>query len=76
MKANEFDRKFDKSQSIIKHLDPSKSRHPNQEQKRISVNLPLWIIQPLDREAKRLGVPRQAIIRMWLAERLHASETV
>jgi hypothetical protein len=76
MKAKDLDKKFDDGESIVKHLDPSKSRHPNQEQKRIGFNLPLWMIQSLDKEAKRLGVSRQAIIKMWLAEKLHVSEIV
>ena len=76
MKAKEFDKKFDEGQSIIEHLDLSKARRPNQEQKRVNVDFPLWMIQSLDKEAKRLGVPRQAIIKIWLAERLNKSATV
>jgi hypothetical protein len=70
MKAKELDKKFDAGQSIIKHLDLSKARRPNLEQKRVNVDFPLWMIQSLDKEAKRLGVPRQSIIKIWLAERL------
>lgn len=70
MKASDFDKKFDKGESIIGHLDLSKVRRPEQEQKRVNVDFPLWMIQLLDREAKRLGVPRQSIIKIWVAERL------
>ncbi len=70
MKAKNFDKKFDEGKSIVKHLDLSKARRPKQEQKRVNVDFPIWMIQSLDKEAKRLGVPRQAIIKMWLAERL------
>ena len=73
MKAEELDKKFDEGESIIKHLDLSKARRPNQEQKRVNVGFPLWMIQSLDKEAKRLGVPRQSIIKIWLAERLDKS---
>jgi len=73
MKAKQLDKKFDESKSIIDHLDLSKARRPNQEQKRVNVDFPLWMIQSLDKEAKRLGVPRQAIIKIWLAERLNKS---
>ena len=73
MKAKELDIKFDEGQSIIDHLDLSKARRPNQEQKRVNVDFPLWMIQSLDKEAKRLGVPRQSIIKIWLAERLNKS---
>ena len=71
MKAKELDKKFDEGKSILEHLDFSKARRPNQEQKRVNVDFPLWMIQSLDKEAKRLGVPRQSIIKIWLAERLH-----
>ena len=70
MKAEDFDEKFDQGKSVVEHLDISKSRRPKQEQKRVNVDFPLWMIHSLDKEAKRLGVPRQSIIKVWLAERL------
>ena len=70
MKAKDFDKEFDEGKSVIKHLDFSKARRPGQEQKRVNVDFPLWMIRSLDKEAKRLGVPRQSIIKIWLAERL------
>lgn len=70
MKAKEFDKKFDKGEDISKYLDVSKAKRPEQEQKRVNVDFPLWMIHLLDREAKRLGVPRQSIIKVWVAERL------
>jgi hypothetical protein len=70
MKAEEFDKKFDEGGDVSRYLDISKARKPVQEQKRVNVDFPVWMIQLLDREAKRLGVPRQAIIKMWVAERL------
>ena len=76
MKAKELEKKFDEGKSIIEHLDLSKARRPNQEQKRVNVDFPLWMIQSLDKEAKRLGVPRQSIIKIWLAERLQKSTTL
>lgn len=72
MKAKDFDKKFDEGKSIIKYLDISKARRLEQEQKRVNVDFPLWMIHSLDKEAKRLGVPRQSIIKIWLAERLEA----
>ena len=72
-KAKELDKKFDDGKDILKHLDLSKAGRPNQEQKRVNVDFPLWMIQSLDKEAKRLGVPRQSIIKIWLAERLQKS---
>jgi hypothetical protein len=73
MKAKELDKKFDEGKSVSEHLDLSKARRPNQEQKRVNVDFPLWMIRSLDKEAKRLGVPRQSIIKIWLAERLNKS---
>jgi hypothetical protein len=70
MKALEFDKKFDEGGDISKYLDISKARRPKQEQKRVNVDFPMWMIQLLDKEAKRLGVPRQSIIKVWVAERL------
>ncbi|MBU4482800.1 MAG: BrnA antitoxin family protein [Actinobacteria bacterium] len=70
MKAHEFDKKFDEGKDISEHLDTSKARRPEQEQKRVNVDFPLWMIDLLDKEAKRLGVPRQSIIKVWVAERL------
>jgi hypothetical protein len=74
MKAKVFDNKFDRGEDISKHLDLSRAIKPGREQKRVNVDLPVWMVQSLDKEAKRLGVTRQSIIKVWLAERLqHAS---
>ncbi len=70
MKAREFDRKFDEGNNISKYLDFAKARRLEQDQKRVNVDFPIWMIHSLDKEAKRLGVPRQSIIKVWLAERL------
>ncbi len=70
MKAREFDRKFDEGENISKYLDVSKAKRPELEQKRVNVDFPLWMINLLDKEANRLGVPRQSIIKVWVAERL------
>ena len=70
MKAKELDNKFDADEDISEHLDLAKARRPQQDQKRVNVDFPIWMIQQLDKEAKRLGVPRQSIIKVWVAERL------
>ena len=70
MKSKEIEKKFDEGEDISKYLDISKARRPKQEQKRVNVDFPLWMIQLLDKESKRLGVPRQSIIKVWVAERL------
>ena len=69
-KATNFDKKFDDGENIIEHLDLSKARRPAEEQKRIDMEIPAWMLDALDRESKRLGVTRQSIIKLWLAERL------
>ncbi|MBI4651597.1 CopG family transcriptional regulator [Candidatus Desantisbacteria bacterium] len=70
MKAHEIEKKFDEGKDISKYLDISKARRPEREHKRVNVDFPLWMIHLLDRESKRLGVPRQSIIKVWVAERL------
>lgn len=70
MKANEFDKKFNETKNIIEYLDLSKLKRPKQDQKRVNVDFPVWMIDLLDKEAKRLGIPRQSIIKVWVAERL------
>lgn len=70
MKASNFDKQFDDGENVLEHLDLSQARRPAEEQKRISMDFPVWMLSALDREAKRLGVTRQSIIKLWLAERL------
>jgi len=71
MKAKDFDKKFDDNKNdIIDDLDLSTVKRPNQSQKRINVDFPSWVIDSLDREASRVGVTRQSIIKLWLVERL------
>jgi macrodomain Ter protein organizer (MatP/YcbG family) len=70
MKAKEFDKKFESGEDITKYLDLSKARRPEQEQKRVNVDFPVWMIQSLDKEAKRLGVPRQSLIKVLVAEHI------
>jgi hypothetical protein len=71
MKGSDFEKKFDEGkEDITKYLDISKARRPGQKQKRVNVDFPLWMIHSLDKEARRLGVPRQSIIKVWVAERL------
>nr|MEE4266595.1 CopG family transcriptional regulator [Candidatus Krumholzibacteria bacterium] len=70
MKASDFDKKFESGGDITSELDTSKARRLNQETKRINVDFPTWMIESLDREAKRVGVTRQSIIKVWIAEML------
>ena len=70
MKAKGFDAKFDEGEDVTDVLDLSRARRPLQEQRRVNVDFPAWMIDSLDREAGRLGVTRQSVIKVWLAERL------
>ena len=71
MKAEEFERKFDEAQEdLFEHLELPTARRVNLESERINVDFPSWVVEALDREATRIGVPRQSIIKMWLVERL------
>ena len=70
MKASELDKRFDDGEDITSELDLTRVRRPNREQRRVNVDFPTWMIDSLDREARRLGVTRQSIIKVWIAERL------
>jgi hypothetical protein len=74
MKASELDKKFDTNEEdILEYFDTSNIKMLNEEPKRINIDFPSWMVQSLDREAKHIGVSRQAVIKMWLAERLKQS---
>ena len=68
--AQEFDEKFDNGEDVSAYVDWSKARRPNQEARRVNVDFPAWMVQGLDKEAGRLGVTRQSLIKMWIADRL------
>ena len=70
MKAKRFDSDFDAGKDVTKHLDLKKAKRIKQESRRVNVDFLIWMIEELDKEAKRLGVTRQSIIKVWLAERL------
>jgi len=71
MKASEIDKKFDDNQEdILQYFDTSKIKMINEEPKRVNIDFPAWMIKSLDREARHIGVSRQAVIKMWLAEKL------
>ena len=67
MKAKDFEKKFDAGEDVTKHLDLTRAKRPGHEQKRVNVDFPVWMVECLDREASRLGVPRQSLIKMLIA---------
>lgn len=73
MKASELDKKFDENQEdILEYFDTSKIKMINEEPKRVNIDFPSWMVNSLDKEARHIGVSRQAVIKMWLAERLQS----
>jgi len=70
MKAKELDKRFDEGKDISKFLDLSRAKRTNETPRRVNVDFPAWMIHSLDKEASRLGVTRQSIIKVWIAERL------
>ena len=68
--TEELDAKFDRGKDISEHVDWSKARRPGLENRRVNVDFPAWMVDALDTEARRLGVPRQSVIKVWIAERL------
>lgn len=70
MKARDFDKKFDSGADVSGDVDWGEARRPNLTLKRVNVDFPAWVVEALDREARRLGVTRQALVKLWIAERL------
>jgi hypothetical protein len=70
MKAKDFDKRFDDGADITDLLDSSKIRRPGLEQRRVNIDFPVWMIELLDKEARRIGVTRQSIIKLWISHYL------
>ena len=70
MKAADLDKKFDDNEEILGHFDTSNPRRPALEQKRVNIDFPLWMVESLDKESRRLGVTRQSVVKMWISEKL------
>jgi hypothetical protein len=75
MKAEEFDKAFDAGEDITEYLELSKARRPGHEQRRVNVDFPIWMIDSLDKEASRLGVARQSLIKILIAKHFERSHT-
>jgi hypothetical protein len=70
MKAKEFDQKFEVGEDLTEELDFSKARRVNQIPRRVNIDFPAWVVEELDKEAGRLGITRQALVKVWIAEKL------
>ncbi|MDX2231294.1 MAG: CopG family antitoxin [Leptolyngbyaceae cyanobacterium bins.349] len=71
MRADELDTRFDQGEDITQFLDLDQAHRPGYTKQRIDLDLPVWMIQALDQEAERLGITRQALINVWLGDRLN-----
>jgi hypothetical protein len=69
-KAKDFDNKFESGEDLTNQLNFSKARRVNQESKRVNIEFPLWVVGQLDKQSKRLGIIRQALVKVWIAEKL------
>jgi len=70
MTAQEFERRFDEGEDITPYVDKSSIRRPGLEMRRVNIDFPEWIIQKLDFQSKLIGVSRQALIKLWVSERV------
>ncbi len=70
MKAKKFDEKFESGEDLTSDLDFSKARRVNQVPKRVNIDFPTWVVEDLDKHSKRLGITRQALVKVWIAEKL------
>ncbi|BBL72573.1 type II toxin-antitoxin system BrnA family antitoxin [Methylogaea oryzae] len=77
MKASEFDQRFDADEDVTQLLDLAQARRPGLVSKRVNVDFPAWMVHSLDKEARKLGVTRQSLIKLWLADKLeHPKQAV
>jgi len=72
MSAKEVDKKFDTGEDVLGYFDTENIKKPDLKQRRVNVDFPVWMIEDIDRKAKRLGVARQSLIKFWIAERLQS----
>ncbi len=71
--AEEFDRRFADGEDMSDYLDWSTFRRPGLEVKRVNLDMPQHMIAKLDQQARLRGVTRQALMKMWLADRLESA---
>lgn len=67
-----IDEAFDNGEDVLQYFDISKARlqDPVVPTKKININIPQWLIDELDKQASSLAISRNAIINVWLAERV------
>ncbi len=76
MKTEDFDKAFDEGSDLIDEaVQWDKGFRPNLETRRVNIDFPLWMIKALDREAARLGIARQAVIKTWTAHMIDQTKS-
>ncbi|MDP1620800.1 MAG: hypothetical protein Q8M08_00530 [Bacteroidales bacterium] len=73
IRAEQFDEQFDQGGDVAEYLETNLAERPGLKQRRVSVDFPAWMVQELDREAQRVGVTRQSVIKYWISEKLRPS---
>lgn len=68
--AAEFDKRFEAGEALTEYLDLDHAIRPGLEQKRVSVDFPVWMVQQLDTVARQLGITRQSVIKVFISEKL------
>ncbi len=77
MTALELDKKFDDNHDdILEYFDLSNIKKPNYTSTKLDIDMPVWMINSLKKEAKHIGITVQAVIKMWLAQRLADKTTI
>jgi len=73
--AENLEAKFDAGEDVSDYFDYSKATRPRLERKRINLDLPKWLVDKLDRHARLAQVPRQALVKVWMSERVAKEES-
>lgn len=70
LSAARLDEMHDAGENLSPYLDFTQARRPGREVQRVNVDFPIDLLHAIDREAKRIGVTRQAFIKLRLADSL------
>jgi hypothetical protein len=76
MTAQEFEQRFDEGEDITPFIDMSSIRHPGVEPRRVNVDFPEWMIEKLDWQSRLIGVSRQALVKLWISERIQKEQQI
>ena len=76
MTAQEFEQRFNEGEDISPHIDMSSIRRPGLEPRRVNVDFPEWIIEKLDWQSRLIGVSRQALVKLWVSERIQKEQQI